>query len=62
MAARFAQTMRDAAYGASIDLARERVPFPMFDAEKYLAEPHAASRLPDELKARSAPTACAIRT
>ena len=50
MAARFAQTMRDAAYGASIDLARERGAFPMFDADKYLAEPHAASRLPEELK------------
>src|SRR5690554_6195562 len=48
-AARFAQEMRDAAYEASVELARERGPFPLFDAEKYLAAGF-ASRLPEDLK------------
>lgn len=51
MAARFAQTMRDTAYGASVALARERGAFPLFDADAYLAPPHAASRLPADLQA-----------
>ncbi len=38
-----------AAYEASIELAREKGPFPLFDAERYAAAGH-ASRLPEELK------------
>ncbi|HLT99917.1 MAG TPA: adenosylcobalamin-dependent ribonucleoside-diphosphate reductase [Burkholderiaceae bacterium] len=48
-AARFAREMRDAAYEASVELARERGAFPLFDADKYLASAF-ASRLPDALK------------
>jgi ribonucleoside-diphosphate reductase alpha chain len=44
--------MRDTAYETSVALAGERGSFPLFDAEQYLAEPHAASRLPEPLKAR----------
>ena len=51
MAARIARTMRDAAYAASVELAREKGAFPKFDAEGYLAEGSFASRLPDALKA-----------
>jgi len=51
MAARIAQEMRDAAYRASTELAREKGPFPLFAAESYLSAPHFASRLPDEIKA-----------
>ncbi|GGY10723.1 adenosylcobalamin-dependent ribonucleoside-diphosphate reductase [Paludibacterium paludis] len=52
MAARIARTLRDTAYDASVDLAIEKGAFPLFDAERYLAEPHCASRLPDAVKAR----------
>jgi len=52
LAADISRTMRDAAYGASVDNAREKGVFPLFDADKFLAEPHCASRLPDELKAQ----------
>ncbi|KIA78884.1 ribonucleotide reductase [Chromobacterium piscinae] len=51
-AARIAETMRDAAYDASVDLAIEKGAFPLFDAEKYLAAPHCASRLPEKIQAR----------
>ncbi|MGL6070425.1 adenosylcobalamin-dependent ribonucleoside-diphosphate reductase, partial [Craterilacuibacter sp.] len=51
-AARISEAMRDAAYDASVDLAIEKGAFPLFDADKYLAAPHCASRLPDALKAR----------
>ncbi|MEN3031411.1 adenosylcobalamin-dependent ribonucleoside-diphosphate reductase [Chromobacterium amazonense] len=51
-AARIAETMRDAAYDASVDLAIEKGAFPLFDAEKYLAAPHCASRLPAKIQAR----------
>jgi ribonucleoside-diphosphate reductase alpha chain len=51
LAARIAEVMRDAAYGASVGLAREKGAFPLFDAERYLAAPHCASRLPETLKA-----------
>lgn len=50
MAARFARELRDAACLASVALARERGPFPLFDADRYLAAPHAASRLPEALR------------
>ncbi|MEZ5727800.1 MAG: adenosylcobalamin-dependent ribonucleoside-diphosphate reductase [Burkholderiaceae bacterium] len=50
MAAEIARRMRDAAYAASIELAREKGVFPLFDAERYLAAPGFASRLPEALK------------
>src|SRR5262245_37384290 len=49
-AARVARAMRDAAYEASVELAREKGPFPLFEAKRYLAAPVFASRLPEELK------------
>jgi ribonucleoside-diphosphate reductase alpha chain len=51
-AAGIAQTMRDVAYEASVALAQERGAFPLFDADAYLSEPHAASRLSAELRQR----------
>lgn len=42
--------MRDAAYEASVDLAIEKGPFPLFDADKYLKEGSFASRLPEFIK------------
>ena len=51
MAARIAEEMRDAAYMASIEIAKDKGSFPMLDAEQYLAAPRFASRLPDALKA-----------
>ena len=48
-AARIAAVMRDEAYRASVELAREKGPFPLFDAERYLASGF-ASRLPEDLK------------
>ncbi len=50
MAARIAQCMRDAAYAASVALAREKGVFPKFDAEAYLAPGTFASRLPAALQ------------
>ena len=38
--------MRDAAYDASVDLARERGAFPLFNADLYLSRGSFASRLP----------------
>ena len=49
MAARIAETLRDAAYAASIDLAREKGPFPLFDAARYL-EGNFVKRLPEALR------------
>jgi ribonucleoside-diphosphate reductase alpha chain len=49
-AADITRIMRDEAYQASVDLAKERGAFPLLDADQYLAEPRFASRLPDELK------------
>jgi len=51
-AADITRIMRDEAYSASIELAIERGPFPLLDAEQYLSAPHFASRLPDEMKHR----------
>ena len=51
LAARIAASMRDAAYAASVELAREKGAFPKFDANGFLAEGTFASRLPDALKA-----------
>ncbi len=50
MAARIAEVMRDAAYGASVALARERGAFPLFNADLYLSGGTFASRLPAPLK------------
>lgn len=50
MAARIAERMRDAAYGASVALAREKGAFPKFEAEGYLAPGTFASRLPVDLQ------------
>ena len=50
MARRIAECMRDAAYTASVALAREKGAFPLFDANTYLAEGTFASRLPEALK------------
>ncbi len=50
MAARIAQHMRDAAYRASVALAREKGAFPQFDANGYLATGTFASRLPTALR------------
>jgi ribonucleoside-diphosphate reductase alpha chain len=50
MAARIAEHMRDEAYSASADLAQEKGAFPLLDADRYLAAPRFASRLPQALK------------
>ena len=42
--------MRDIAYIASVDLAKERGAFPLLDVDKYLEAPRFASRLPEEIK------------
>jgi ribonucleoside-diphosphate reductase alpha chain len=52
MAASIAEHMRDISYEASADLAQEKGSFPLFDADKYLAAPHFAGRLPEALKQR----------
>ncbi len=51
MAQQIARCMRDAAYTASVDLAREKGAFALFDAEAYLAEGTFASRLPEAIQA-----------
>jgi ribonucleoside-diphosphate reductase alpha chain len=51
-AAQIAQTMRNAAYDTSVDLAAERGAFPLFNANLYLAGGRFASRLPAALKER----------
>ncbi|HWA12541.1 MAG TPA: LAGLIDADG family homing endonuclease [Burkholderiales bacterium] len=48
--AKIAEAMRDAAYAASVELAQEKGAFPLLDADKYLAVPRFASRLPDGIK------------
>lgn len=50
MAQEIARCMRDAAYEASIELAKVKGRFPLFDAEKYLSAPGFASRLPEKIK------------
>jgi len=50
MSARIAETMRDAAYTASVEIAQSKGAFPLFDAKQYLASPRFASRLPDAIK------------
>ncbi len=51
MAVRIARTLRNCAYLASVELARERGAFPVLDTDRYLAEPAFASRLPVRIKA-----------
>jgi ribonucleoside-diphosphate reductase alpha chain len=50
MAASIAEALRDAAYAASVALAREKGPFPLFDAAAYLGGQF-VSRLPEALRA-----------
>ena len=50
MAARSAERMRNAAYRASVELAKEKGAFPQFDAAAYLGGGSFASRLPDDIK------------
>ncbi|MCB1997968.1 MAG: ribonucleoside-diphosphate reductase, adenosylcobalamin-dependent, partial [Rhodoferax sp.] len=49
-ARRIASVMRDAAYGASSELAAERGAFPLFNRDLYLSGGRFASRLPAALK------------
>lgn len=44
------RVMRDNAYLASIELAKEKGRFPLLDTDKYLEEGTCASRLPDDIK------------
>ncbi len=50
MAARISECLRDAAYAASVALARERGAFPLFNPDLYLSPPTFASRLPAALR------------
>ncbi|HEX7219309.1 MAG TPA: adenosylcobalamin-dependent ribonucleoside-diphosphate reductase [Burkholderiales bacterium] len=50
MAARISEAMRDHAYRASADLAKERGAFPLFNADLYLSGTSFATRLPEGLK------------
>jgi ribonucleoside-diphosphate reductase alpha chain len=50
MGARIAEGMRDQAYRASVELAKERGAFPLFNADLYLSGTSFAARLPDEIK------------
>ena len=52
MARRIAELMRDAAYEASVELARERGAFPLFNADLFLTGTTFASRLPQPLRDR----------
>lgn len=47
--ARVAEVLRDEAYMASVELAKERGPFPLFDAEKYLSGAF-TKRLPEHIR------------
>ncbi|WP_217126719.1 adenosylcobalamin-dependent ribonucleoside-diphosphate reductase [Hydrogenophilus thiooxidans] len=51
MAASIAERMRDAAYLASVELAKERGAFPLFNPDLYLTGGNFASRLPEAIKA-----------
>jgi ribonucleoside-diphosphate reductase alpha chain len=50
MAARISETMRDHAYRASAELAKERGAFPLFNADLYLSGSSFAMRLPEPVK------------
>ncbi|MCX7892493.1 MAG: adenosylcobalamin-dependent ribonucleoside-diphosphate reductase [Burkholderiales bacterium] len=49
-AAKISEYMRDRAYLASVELAKERGAFPLFNADLYLSGGNFASRLPQEIK------------
>jgi ribonucleoside-diphosphate reductase alpha chain len=51
LAQQIARCMRDAAYTASVDLAREKGAFPLLDTDAYLADGTFASRLPEAIQA-----------
>ncbi len=51
MATRISEHMRDTAYLYSVEMAKERGPFPLFNAELYLSGGNFASRLPNDVKA-----------
>jgi len=48
---RWMRLIQDAAYGASVELAREKGPFPLYDRDKYLAGPTIRA-LDENLRAR----------
>ncbi|MBI4997892.1 MAG: adenosylcobalamin-dependent ribonucleoside-diphosphate reductase [Rhodocyclales bacterium] len=50
MAGKISEYMRDRAYLASVELAKERGPFPLFNADMYLTGGKFASRLPQAIK------------
>jgi len=52
MAARISEAMRDAAYRGSVELARERGAFPLFNADLYLSGTSFATHLPEPIKAQ----------
>ena len=52
MARRISELMRDASYEASVELARERGAFPLFNADLFLTGTTFASRLPQPLRDR----------
>ena len=49
-AAKISAFMRDASYRASIELAKERGAFPLFNADMYLSGTSFAARLPQDIK------------
>jgi len=51
-ASRISEAMRDCAYRASSNLARERGSFPLFNADMYLSGTSFATRLPQDIKAQ----------
>ena len=50
MGARITCEMRDAAYMASVEIAKEKGSFPLLDADAHLTAPRFASRLPGAIK------------
>ncbi|MGH6781991.1 MAG: adenosylcobalamin-dependent ribonucleoside-diphosphate reductase, partial [Sphingomonadaceae bacterium] len=50
MAAQIAERMRDEAYAASVEIAKEKGAFPLLDKAQYLSAPRFAARLPAALK------------
>src|SRR6185436_323235 len=50
MATRISESMRDHAYRASVELAKERGAFPLFNADLYLSGTSFSARLPEEIK------------
>jgi len=50
MAAKISEAMRDHAYRASAELAREKGAFPLFNADLYLSGTSFAARLPEDIK------------